>query len=151
MCIAPVERHAGSDDYIEMFLLGRKKHLPGFPDGLFGYHFNPLFRMKIERRQDTPGALAPDNARFLLYRCVGGYPIGLFSIYVRSAIASEGERERTQFFFVVAFDFYGRPQWSRVSPIRWSWEWIHNRVTGNVLNRFKEECEAEFTALQAGT
>ena len=132
--IAPVDRRRGDDDVVDVFLFGR-----------------PLFTMQLERRQDRPGALDPDNARFLLYRCVGGYPIGLFSLYVRSSIASEGERERTQLFFVVAFDFYGRPRWSRAGPVRWIWERIHNRVTGNVLNRFKAECEADFAAVQAGT
>lgn len=150
-CIVPIERPSGSEDSFELCLFGRKRPLPGFPDELFGLQIIPLFRMQLERCQDTPSALDPDNARFMLYRCVGGYPIGLFAIYVRSPIASEGEQEPTQFFFVVAFDFYGHPQWSRVGPVRWVWERLHNRVTGNVLNRFKRECEAEFARIQAGT
>jgi hypothetical protein len=150
-CIVPITRVPDSEDSFELCLFGRKRPLPGFSRGLFGLDFIPLFRMQLERRQDTPSALDADNARFLLYRCVGGYPIGLFSIYVRSPIASEGEREPTQFFFVVAFDFYGRPQWSRMTLVRWAWERLHNRVTGNVLNRFKRECETEFAKIQAGT
>ena len=149
--IVPIERPASLEDSLELCLFGRKRPLPGLPNGVFGLDIIPLFRMQLERQQDTPSALDADNARFMLYRCVGGYPIGLFSIYVRSPIASEGEREPTQFFFVVAFDFYGHPQWSRMAPIRWAWEHLHNRVTGNVLNRFKTECEAEFGRIQAGT
>lgn len=131
--IAPVQRRGTSNDVFDVCLF----HLP-------------LFTMKLERRQDTPGALDSDNPRFLLYRCVGGYPMGLFCIYVRSGIPSEGEREATQVFFVVAFDFYGRAHWSRRGPLRWLWERVHNRVTGNVLNRFKNWCEVEFAEFQAG-
>jgi hypothetical protein len=148
--IAPVER-TRRDGYFQVFVLGRRNSLFGLRNGFLGLDFIPLFTMELERRQDSPGPLDPDNGRFLLYRCIGGYPIGLFSIYVRSAIPSEGERERTQLFFVVAFDFYGRPHWSRAGPARWLWERVHNRVTGNILNRFKEECEAEFARVQAGT
>lgn len=146
--IAPVLRRPEDQDVFQIYLLGRT-HRQGLPRrdvaGL------PLIKMRLERRQDCPGTMDVDNARFVLYRCVGGYPIGLFSIYVRSAIVAEGERERTQLFFVVAFDFYGRPHWSRSGPVRWVWERIHNRVTGNVLHRFKEECETEFARIQAGS
>lgn len=148
--ISPVERRPGSDTEFDVFLLGRKNSLFGIRKRFLGFDIIPLFTMQLERRQDRPGALDPDNARFLLYRCVGGYPIGLFSIYVRSAIHSEGERARTQVFFVVAFDFYGRPHWARTGPVRWLWERIHNRVTANVLNAFKEQCETEFARVQQG-
>lgn len=149
--MTPMERTTGSGGPFELFLFGWRRPIPGLRHGLFGFEFVPLLRMDFEKRQDTPGNLDPDNARFLLYRGVAGYPIGLFSLYVRSAIAAEGEREATQVFFVVAFDFYGRPDWSRRGPIRWIWERIHNRVTANVLNRFKEECERTFASIQAGT
>jgi hypothetical protein len=150
MRIAPMERPDGSPRSLEVFLFGRKKPLPVLGEEVFGLDFMPLFRMELLAQQDTPGIFDPDNGRYLLYRCVGGYPIGLFSLYVRSGIPSEGERERTHFFFVVAFDFYGRPHWSRSGPVRWTWERIHNRVTSNVLNLFKRECEEEFAARQRG-
>ncbi len=147
--IAKLQPRDGRDDVMEVFLFGRRS-LFGLPRHLLGFDIVPLITMELERRQERPGALDPDNGRFLLYRCVGGYPIGLFCMYVRSSIPSEEERERAQLFFVVAFDFYGRPHWSRSGPIRWIWERIHNRVTGNVLNRFKSECEADFASVQAG-
>lgn len=34
-----------------------------------------------------------------------------------------------------------------VTPI---WEWVHNRATANILNRFKDLCEARFDRLTAG-
>jgi len=150
MRIAPMERPDGSNRWLEVYLFGRKRPLPLLGEGVFGLDFMPLFRMELLKQQDVPGVLDPDNGRFLLYRCVGGYPIGLFSLYVRSGIAAENEAERTQFFFVVAFDFYGRRQWSRSGPVRWTWERVHNRVTANVLNLFKRECEEEFAAIRSG-
>lgn len=149
--IVRVERRDDGGSVVEMFLFGQRKSFFGLPHKVLGLELVPLFTMRLERLQDRPGPLDPDNARFLLYRCVGGYPIGLFSIYVRSGIPSESERERTQIFFVVAFDFYGRPHWSHAGPVRWIWERVHNRVTANILNRFKAECEAEFARVQAGT
>ncbi len=147
--IARVERRTDAE-LVDVFLLGQQNSFFGLPRRILGLDVVPLFTMQLERRQDRPGALDPDNARFLLYRCVGGYPLGLFAMYVRSSISSEGERERTQLFFVVAFDFYGRPHWSQTGSVQWIWERIHNRVTGNVLNRFKAECEADFASIQAG-
>ena len=83
-----------------------------------------------------------DNARFALYECSGGYPIGVYFQYVRSPIESQGEVERAQLIFAVSFDFYGKQKWP--SFVAKLWEAIHNRVTANVLNRFKRLCEAEF-------
>jgi hypothetical protein len=148
--VATIDLDRRSPGTFEVFLFGRRDSLFGIRRGLFGFDFVPLFRMDLLQRQDTPGRLDPDNGRFLLYRGIGGYPVGLFSLYLRSAIPAEGERERTQFFFVVAFDFYGRPAWSNRRVVRHVWERVHNRVTANVLNRFKAHCEDEFAQRQEG-
>lgn len=37
-----------------------------------------------------------------------------------------------------------------VRLVRPIWEWVHNRVTAHVLNRFKALCEARFEELTAG-
>ena len=62
---------------------------------------------------EAPSPSDLDNARYVLYKCRGGYPIGIFSVYVRSSIAQEGETEATQVFMVVGFNFYGREDWPR--------------------------------------
>ena len=91
-----------------------------------------------------------DNARYFLWDCKGGYPIGIFSVFARSPIAERGEAEPTQLFFAVGFNPHGRRYLSAVRPVRRTWEAIHNRVTSNVLNRFKRLCEVGFAATQEG-
>lgn len=100
-----------------------------------------LFRLEALRFQNDPDPDF-DNARYFLYECSGGYPIGIYFQYVRSPVVHQGETEETQLFFVVGFNFYGQQKWptwaSRI------WERVHNRVTANVLNRFQELCHAGF-------
>ena len=88
-----------------------------------------------------------DSARYALYETSGGYPIGIFGMFVRSRIADRGEVEPTQVFFAVSFNFYGkrkRPHRRLLNPL---WEWVHNRASGNILHRFKRLCEAAFDRL----
>lgn len=122
----------------------------GLERGLLGFEVAPLFNLHAIRFQRAPDPLDSDNARYLLYECSGGYPIGIFAIYVRSAISSLGESEPTQLFMAVGFNFYGREAWSRPSLVQRAWEGVHNRVTSNVLNRFKQLCEWRFQKLQGG-
>lgn len=110
----------------------------------------PLFDLTALRIQRTPGEADPDNARYLLYACSGGYPIGLFVIYVRSSIAERGETALSQVFMAVGFDFYGKRGWPALVPVHRVWEGVHDRVTANVLNRFKQLCEWRFERLQDG-
>ncbi len=109
-----------------------------------------LFDLTALRIQRTPGEADPDNGRYLLYACSGGYPIGLFVIYVRSSIAARGETARSQIFMAVGFDFYGKKGWPILWPVHRVWEGVHNRVTANVLNRFKQLSEWRFGQLRAG-
>ena len=85
-----------------------------------------------------------------LYESSGGYPIGIFSVYVRSPIAEQNEKEHTQLFVLVGFNFYGKEDWSKKKTINNLWESIHDRVTANVLNRFKQLCEWRFEKIQEG-
>jgi len=110
----------------------------------------PMFQLDMLRYQDTPGLTEVDNARYLIHRCSGGYPMGVFSIYVRSRIEAEDEAEPTQLFFVISFDFFGRKNWLGTKLVRPFWEEIHNRVTGHTLNRFKAHCESGFAAVRTG-
>ena len=137
-------------NHVEIFLFGRNRPPFGLPKRVFGLDYIPLFRLDILRRQPVPLPTDVDNARYILYRCSGGYPMGVFSIYVRSRIAAQEEREATQMFFLVSFDFFGKKDWLGAKAVRPLWESIHNRVTAHSLSRFKAHCEAAFARLQAG-
>lgn len=132
--IARIERRTDRLDEVRVSLLGRPPWT--------------LFRLTLLRRQHVPRAGEIDNARFLLYRCSGGYPIGVLAIYVRTAIVEEGETAQTQVFFVVAFNFYGHDHLSQLRLLRAPWQWMHDRVTGNVLGRLKRRCEADYARLR---
>lgn len=121
----------------------RSDHLDQVRVSPLGLHRLSLFRLTLLKRQDMPPPQDVDHARFLLYRCSGGYPIGIFFIYVRSRIPDEGEVEQTQVFFVVAFNFYGHDRLSRLAFVRAPWQWIHDRVIANVLSRLKARCELD--------
>ena len=110
----------------------------------------PLFDLSALRIREVPGESDLDNARYLLYACSGGYPIGIFLIFVRSPIAERGETEQAQVYFGVGFDFYGRERGWLFGPLNRTWERVHDRVTANVLNRFKQLCEWRFERTQAG-
>lgn len=50
----------------------------------------------------------------------------------------------------MSFSFYGKrdlPHRHLIIPL---WEWIHNRATANILNRFKHLCEWRFARVQKG-
>jgi hypothetical protein len=134
--IATVDRLDGQLEKIQIFLLGLKK-------------FKPLFNLNAIKFQHLPG-LSDDNARYLLFESSGGYPIGIFAMYVRSSIAEHNELEQTQLFFAVGFNFYGKVHRSNLSIVNKIWEKIHNRVTANILNKLKKLCEWRFQRLQDG-
>ncbi|UCG76702.1 MAG: hypothetical protein JSV95_05270 [Gemmatimonadota bacterium] len=140
--LAPADHPEDHIEDIEIHLFGRR--WPGWSGkGRFGVSMVPLFQMHLVSICREPDPLF-DNARYLLFECSGGYPIGIFAMYVRSPIADLGEVEPTQLFFGVGFDFFGRKIRPPVSPLKWTWQAIHDRVTANVLNRFKQLCEWRF-------
>ena len=134
--IATVDRLDGSLGKVRIFLLGLKK-------------IKPLFFLNAKKFQHFPG-VSDDNARYLLFDSSGGYPIGIFVMYVRSPIAEQNEREQTQLFFAVGFNFYGKVQRANFNVVNKIWEKIHNRVTANILNKLKKLCEWRFQRLQDG-
>ena len=97
-----------------------------------------LIAIKFQKEPDI------NNARYLLYRCSGGYPIGVFSLYVRDSSEEQKEEGLTQLFAVVGFNFYGKKSISGVNILHRTWEKIHNRVTANVLDRIKLICEWDY-------
>jgi hypothetical protein len=104
----------------------------------------PLFDLHAIRIRKAPEEGEVDNARYLLFACEGGYPIGFFAMFVRSPIAAQQETEAAQFFMGVGFNFYGKRRGALFRPVDRAWEAIHNRVTGNVLHRFRRLCEWRF-------
>lgn len=147
--LAEIKLENGRLEHIKVYLLGIKKQVFGMSK-LFGFQFVPLFRLDALKFQREPHLQEVDNARYLLYKCSGGYPMGVFCVYVRSSIADQGEVEPTQLFYVVGFNFYGRDDWHKSHPIAKLWEKVHNRVTSNVMNRLKQACETRFVELQRG-
>jgi hypothetical protein len=146
--IAQVERAEGCLEHIGIFLFGRRKYPFGLENGFLGFKFIPLFNLNLMKIQDLPDSSDIDNARFLLFESRGGYPIGNFIMYARSSIATEGETESTQVFAIVGFDFYGDKKRSNIGIVNRVWESIHNRVTANILNRFKQTCEWKLYRVQ---
>lgn len=147
--IAMVERIENDLERIRIQPFGWKKYPFKFMKSLFGFQLIPLFLLNAIRIKDCPDPFDFDNARYLLYKCSGGYPIGIFAMYVRSSIADMGETAQSQLIFAVGFNFYGKENWQRhrrlISKI---WEVVHNRVTANVLNRIKQLCEWRIDAMQ---
>ena len=145
--LAEVDRINGRLDAIHLYPFGWRRY-PFGSNGFLGFHYIPLFNLNARQIQKTPDPDEMDNARYLLYDCSGGYPIGIFAMYARSPIASQGEVETSQVFLVVGFNFYGREDLSKKRVIHGLWEGIHNRVTSNVMNRFKQLCEWRFQQIQ---
>ena len=144
--IARVNLQNGKLEDIRVTLLGKSKYAFGIKKGIFGFDYLHLFNLNALVFQHTPKPEETDNARYLLYKCSGGYPIGVCAIFVRSSFPErEEERHVSQLFFMVGFNFYGKPSWSNFNPVRLTWEGIHNRVTGNVVNRIKQLCEGIYT------
>lgn len=149
--IATVESIDGSREHIQIVLLGQLTHFLRTWRRKSAAGLGSLFKMTALKFQHVPKPSDVDNARFFLWECSGGYPIGVFCMYVRSPLKEQEDEHLTQLFFAVSFNFYGRENWPMVPLIGKLWEWIHNRVTGNVLNKFKRLCEAEFREITNGS
>jgi hypothetical protein len=139
----------GTLSKIQIYLLGIEKIFEIKKLNLKGLRLPQLFSLEKREFNFTPKTADLDNARSLLYDCGGGYPIGIFSLYVRSSIEEQNEKETTQLFFMVAFDFFGLKKSRRTKFIKSIWEKIHNRVTANVMNRIKLICEIKFDSISA--
>lgn len=148
--IAKVDRINDKIENIRILPFGWTKYLFGIKNGIFGFKYIPLFNLNAVRIQSVPGLNEADNARYMLYKSTGGYPIGFFTLYVRSSVDDQGETEQSQLFFGVGFDFFGRKNWANRNIVVRFWSLIHNRVTNNVMNRFKQLCEWRFEKIRNG-
>ena len=142
--LACIKRLEGALDHIQIFLFGMETIFPFGSRRNGGFKLPPLFVMDRLRFNHTPKTSDVDNARSLLYRCSGGYPIGVFSMYVRSSIAEHNEKETSQLFFMVAFNFFGTQNWFNNHLVNYVWEAIHDRATANIMSRIKTTCEFKF-------
>lgn len=140
--IAKVDRIENDLKNIRILPFGWKKYPFKFMKSIFGLKLIPLFLLKAIKVKDIPDPYDFDNARYILYKCSGGYPIGIFAMYVRSSIPEIGEKEQSQLLLTVGFNFYGKEDWQKHRKlINKIWEKCHNRVTANVLNRAKQLSE----------
>jgi len=142
--IARVNLPDSTLEKVQITLFGGSKTAAEEKRGMFHFHFPQLFVLKALRISLMPDQTDTDNARYFLYESSGGYPIGVFSIYVRTSIPERDEHEMSQLFFMVGFNFYGKTSLSKLNFINHIWEGVHNRVTANVANRFKQLCEWKF-------
>lgn len=145
--VAKVERVDDKIEEIRILPFGWSKYPFGFMKSFFGLHLIPLFFLNSIRIKKTPDAFDFDNARYLLYKSSGGYPIGIFTMYTRSSIAELGETAHSQLIFAVSFNFYGKEKQANKLVNR-VWEGVHNRVTTNVLNRIKQLSEWRIDKIQ---
>jgi len=148
--IAKIERIDDDIQAIRVLPFGWKKYPFGGVKSFLGMKFIPLFLLNSIRIKRVPDPFDFDNARYMLYKCSGGYPIGIFMMYVRSSIADMGETEQSQLYLTVGFNFYGKEYQSKWAFINKIWEAIHNRVTANVLNRIKQLSEWRLAKMESG-
>lgn len=147
--IAKVDRIGNELEKIRILPFGWKKYPFGFKKKFFGLKLIPLFKLNAIHIKKVPDAFDFDNARYLLYECTGGYPIGIFTMYVRSSIPELGETANSQLIVAVGFNFYGKENWHKRSMgANKVWEMVHNRVTANVLNRMKQLCEWRIDSIE---
>ena len=108
--VARVKRINGNLEKILIYTFGLEKISWNWFK-LKEFNITPLFHMTALKFQHSSPISDDDNARYLLYKCSGGYPIGIFTLYVRSSIAENNEAEKAQLFSMVAFNFYGGKKW----------------------------------------
>ena len=142
--LAYIRRLEGELDHIQIYLFGIEKIFSFNRINCRGIGMRPLFLLNKIHFNRTPSTSDVDNARSLLYECSGGYPIGIFSMYVRSSIPEHNEPETSQLFFMVAFNFFGKQNWINSRLINPVWELIHDRATANIMNRIRKICEYKF-------
>lgn len=145
--VARVERIDNHIEEIRILPFGWSRYPFKFMKSFLGLHIIPLFLLNAIRIKSTPDSFDFDNARYLLYKSSGGYPIGIFTMYVRSSIKELGEKANSQLVFAVSFNFYGKEKQANKLVNR-VWEGLHNRVTANVLNRIKQLAEWRIEKIQ---
>jgi uncharacterized protein YbjT (DUF2867 family) len=148
--IAEIVREDDNLESLFVYLFGWKNYPAFIKKILNKWKLIPLFKLNAIHFQKTPDPSDSDNARYLLYESLGGYPIGVFTMYVRSSIEGQNESEQSQLFLMVGFNFYGKEYLTKRKLLNRPWEMVHDRVTSNVVTRIKQLCEWRFEKIQAG-
>lgn len=147
--LAKVDRIENNLENIRILPFGWKKYPFKTMKSFFGLELIPLFLLDAIKIKKVPDPYDFDNARYLLYKCSGGYPIGIYTMYVRSSIPEMGELAQCQLISAVGFNFYGKEDWQkRRKLMNRIWVYVHNRVTANVLSRFKQLSEWKMDVIQ---
>jgi hypothetical protein len=147
--IAKVDRINENVEHMRILPFGWKRYPFKFMKSFFGLPLIPLFQLDAIRIKNVPDTFDFDNARYFLYECSGGYPMGILAIYIRSSIPELGETTQSQLIFGVGFNFFGKQKWQEKRKlVGIIWEGVHNRVTANVLNRIKQLSEWRFETIE---
>jgi uncharacterized protein YbjT (DUF2867 family) len=146
--IAKVSRSDNKLEHLKIHLFGWTKYPFNLKKAPLGLNYIPLFELNALHFQHTPDSSLPDSARYLLYETSGGYPIGFFTLYTRSSIEEYGEKEMSQLYLMVGFNFFGKQVLRNWTPLNRLWEAIHNRVTSNVISRIKQLSEWRFEKMK---
>ncbi len=142
--IAKIVKRNNSVKHLDVYLFGLNKFSKWFKNSKLGKSLVPLFQLNAIAIKISPDLIGSDNARYMLYKTSGGYPIGFFTMYVRSSVANQQEKEQSQLFLIVGFNFYGKKNWPKIKLINKIWESLHNRVTANILEKLKQLSEWRF-------
>lgn len=135
--------------HINVYLFGKINFNPRKKKQDPEFHLLRLFNLNLIKKKQGFTVNTNDNDdHYLLYNCSGGYPIGIFCLFVRNSIPERNETCISQLFIMVSFDFYGIKSLSKIKFITKPWEAIHNRVTANSLTRIKDYCELKFQKKQ---
>lgn len=142
--IARIVKRNNSVRHLEVYLFGLNKFPKWFKNSKLVKGLVPLFQLNAITIKKSPDLVESDNARYMLYKTSGGYPIGFFTMYVRSSVAYQQEKEQSQLFLIVGFNFYGKKDWPKIKLVNKIWESLHNRVTANILEKLKQLSEWRF-------
>lgn len=129
---------------INIFLFGNLSLKPKKMNRPPGFHLLRLFNLTLIKKEQNRDKQSDENVHFLLYKCSGGYPIGIFNLFTRNSDPERNESGLSQLFMMVGFNPHGIKFLSRIKLITKPWEKIHNRVSSNALFRIKKYCEANY-------
>ncbi len=131
--------------HIDVFLFGKLNFKHRNREKSPEFHLLRLFNLSILKKiQKEDNGDTHENAHYLFYKCSGGYPIGVFSLFTRNSIPENNEDCESQLFMMVSFNPHGIKSLSKVKFFARIWEAIHNRVTTNSLTRIKNYCELNY-------
>jgi len=131
---------------INIFLFGKLSLKRNVKTRSPGFHLLRLFNLTLIKKEGNIENKSKENIHYLLYKCSGGYPIGVFSLFTRDSDPDKNESNKSQLFMMVSFNPHGIKLLSKIKLVTKIWELIHNRVASNSLYRIKGFCEQNYQA-----